>query len=106
MGKGNDMEWDAGRSEFSKGVRGHGTGTGSDERFHPAPSTEAEDGCEWRFLHSSPGRFDPMTGLYSFGNRDFSPAQGRWPSQDPLSYVEGEHRFEHPQSTGIDTAPE
>jgi RHS repeat-associated protein len=36
------------------------------------------------------GLFDPATGLTRFGARDYDAADGRWTSQDPLSFAAGE----------------
>lgn len=39
------------------------------------------------------GRYDPVSGLYNFRNRDYSPTLGRWMEQDPLGYVDGANRY-------------
>src|SRR5579885_1348460 len=43
----------------------------------------------WLFLHQG-GRFDPNTGLYRFGRRDYSPGQGRWEEPDPIGFRGGD----------------
>ena len=45
--------------------------------------------CAWLFLHQG-GRFDPNTGLYRFGRRDYSPGQGRWVEVDPIGFRGGD----------------
>jgi RHS repeat-associated protein len=43
----------------------------------------------WVFLHQG-SRFDNVTGLYYFRNRDFSPTLGRWIRNDPAGYGAGD----------------
>src|SRR5262249_31939679 len=43
----------------------------------------------WIYLHQG-GRYDTNTGLYNFRHRDYSPALGRWISQDPLGFATSE----------------
>ena len=40
------------------------------------------------------GRYDPSTGLYRFGARDYSPVLGRWMEQDPEAYVDGANAYQ------------
>ncbi len=40
------------------------------------------------YLHQG-GRYDPITGLTHFRNRDYSMMLGRWMQQDPAGYVDG-----------------
>ncbi|GAB4230498.1 MAG: hypothetical protein Tsb0021_08580 [Chlamydiales bacterium] len=44
----------------------------------------------WRFQSK---RVDPETGLIYFGRRYYAPDQGRWISQDPLSYEDGPNLY-------------
>jgi RHS repeat-associated protein len=55
-----------------------------------APGWEARGSSSfaWIYLHQS-GRFDGITGLYNFRNRDYSSALGRWISLDPLGSAGG-----------------
>ncbi len=46
-----------------------------------------------QYLHQG-GRQDPITGLYDFRNRDYSPTLGNWIEQDPAGYVNGGNRYE------------
>lgn len=50
--------------------------------------TPANPSYGWRYLHQG-GRYDSITGLYHFRNRDYDPALGRWIQQDPAGYVDG-----------------
>ncbi len=40
------------------------------------------DSYGWVYLHQG-GRYDAVTGLYNFRNRDYSPTLGRWMQDDP-----------------------
>jgi RHS repeat-associated protein len=55
----------------------------------PDWSTRGTSSYAWVFLHQG-GRFDTVTGLYYFRNRDFSPTLGRWINNDPMSYNAGD----------------
>jgi hypothetical protein len=74
----------------------------SDERIHDAKACQAVL-YAWALLHASHGRLGSLTGLYRARNRDISPIQGRWVSHDPVGYVEGQCRYEHPITGGGDT---
>src|SRR5690606_16249061 len=56
------------------------------------------DGYNWRYLHQG-GRFDAISELYYFRNRNYSPTLGRWMRQDPLGYVDGMGLYEYVTST-------
>jgi RHS repeat-associated protein len=43
----------------------------------------------WVYLHQG-GRYDPLSGLYQFRNRDYSAILGRWIENDPLGYAAGD----------------
>jgi RHS repeat-associated protein len=43
----------------------------------------------WRYLFQG-GRYDPATGYYHFGARDYSPSLGSWLEQDPLGLGAGD----------------
>ncbi len=45
-----------------------------------------------QYLHQG-GRLDPVTSLYDFRNRDYSPTLGNWIEQDPAGYVNGGNRY-------------
>jgi RHS repeat-associated protein len=51
----------------------------------PDWSTRGTSSFAWIFLHQG-GRFDLATGLYSFRNRDYSPALGRWLEINPAGF--------------------
>jgi RHS repeat-associated protein len=40
------------------------------------------------------GRYDPGSGLYHFGARNYSSATGRWMEQDPAGYVNGANTYQ------------
>ncbi|MGD0463220.1 MAG: RHS repeat-associated core domain-containing protein [Tepidisphaeraceae bacterium] len=40
----------------------------------------------WSYFHQG-GRVDPVSGLYSFRHRDYSPTLGRWGEEDPLKGI-------------------
>jgi RHS repeat-associated protein len=48
----------------------------------------------WKYLHQG-GRYDSVTGLYHFRNRDYSATLGRWTRQDPAGYVDGGNLYEY-----------
>lgn len=43
----------------------------------------------WIYLHQG-GRWDTVSGLYYFRNRDYSPTLGRWVTRDPIGYATGD----------------
>ncbi len=45
------------------------------------------------YLHQG-GRQDPITGLYLFRHRDYSPTLGNWVEQDPAGYINGASRYQ------------
>ena len=47
----------------------------------------------WRYMHQG-GRQDPITGLYLFRHRDYSPTLGNWIEQDPAGYINGGSRYQ------------
>jgi RHS repeat-associated protein len=46
----------------------------------------------WRYLFQG-GRYDPATGYYHFGARDYSPSLGSWLEQDPLGLGAGDNNL-------------
>lgn len=57
----------------------------------------------WQYLHQG-GRWDAGAGLYHFRNRDFSPTQMRWMSNDPINFGGGDinlYRYERNEPTGL-----
>ena len=54
----------------------------------------------WRYMHQG-GRQDPITGLYDFRHRDYSPTLGSWIEQDPLGYVNGGNRYGYTGQTPV-----
>ncbi len=40
------------------------------------------------------GREDPITGLYDFRHRDYSPTLGNWIEQDPAGYINGGNTYQ------------
>ena len=69
------------------------------ERFEYSPygvvtvlneaGTAVADANGWRYLFQG-GRLDTATGLYLFGARDYSPAQGIWIERDPIGLGGGD----------------
>ncbi len=47
------------------------------------------DAYSWVYLHQG-GRYEGLTGLYNFRNRDYSPTLGRWMQLDPLEFTAGD----------------
>ena len=45
------------------------------------------------FLYQG-GFYDPVTGLYWFNNRNYSPVLGVWTSQDPAQYINGADTYQ------------
>ncbi len=50
------------------------------------------------------GRFDPITGLYLFRHRDYSPTLGNWIEQDPAGYINGANRYQIELGGAADSA--
>ena len=65
----------------------YGVATVLDANWNPTT-----DQFAWQYLHQG-GRQDPVTGLYDFRNRDYSPTLGNWIEQDSLGYVDGGNRY-------------
>ena len=49
------------------------------------------------FLYQG-GFYDPVTGLYWFNNRNYSPVLGVWTSQDPAQYINGADTYQFVES--------
>jgi RHS repeat-associated protein len=58
---------------------------GNDTPVNPGATEAVADAYDWMYLHQG-GRLDPVTNLYSFRHRDYSPTLGRWSQQDPSGY--------------------
>ena len=54
-----------------------------------------------QYLHQG-GRLDPITGLYLFRHRDYSPTLGNWIEQDPMGYVNGGSRYGYEAAVPVD----
>jgi RHS repeat-associated protein len=65
----------------------YGTATVLDANWNPTT-----DQFAWQYMHQG-GRLDPVTGLYLFRHRDYSPTLGNWIEQDPAGYVDGGNRY-------------
>ncbi len=64
------------------------------------------DQFAWQYMHQG-GRQDPITGLYDFRHRDYSPTLGNWVEQDPAGYVNGANGYQFVLSSpasGVDSA--
>jgi len=48
------------------------------------------------------GRYDPVTGLLHFDNRDFSPSLGTWVERDPAGYLDGANDYQGLHSSPVD----
>jgi RHS repeat-associated protein len=46
-------------------------------------ATRSSSSYGWVYLHQG-GRFEVLSGLYQFRNRDYSPVLGLWVQQDPI----------------------
>jgi RHS repeat-associated protein len=57
--------------------------------LNPDWTRRTGSGFAWVYMHQG-GRYDNATGLYSFRNRDYSPALGRWLEKDPLGFDAGD----------------
>ncbi|HLJ97197.1 MAG TPA: RHS repeat-associated core domain-containing protein [Gemmataceae bacterium] len=58
----------------------------------PDWSARSSSSVNWIYLHQG-GRFDTVSGLYNFRNRDFSPVLGRWLQQDPMAFAAGDNNL-------------
>jgi RHS repeat-associated protein len=54
--------------------------------------TRASSLYAWNYLHQG-GRYDSLSGLYQFRNRDYSASLGRWLENDPLSFRAGDENL-------------
>jgi RHS repeat-associated protein len=64
----------------------------------------------WVYLHQGGRytRFDDLSGLYYFRNRDLSPTLGRWMEEDPIGYDAGDsnlygYEYENPGNSTDDS---
>jgi RHS repeat-associated protein len=55
----------------------------------PNWSNETSSVVAWNYLHHG-GRYDGLSGLYLFRNREYSAILGRWISQDPIGFSAGD----------------
>ena len=53
----------------------------------------AADANDWLYRYQA-GKYDGLSGLYNFRNRDYSPSLGRWLEADPAGYVQGANLYE------------
>jgi len=51
------------------------------------------DSHSWIYRYQA-GKFDSVSGLYNFRNRDYSPSLGQWLEADPAGYVKGANLYE------------
>ncbi len=58
------------------------------------------DGYGWQYMYQG-GRQDPLTQLYHFDHRDYSPSLGTWTSQDPLQYINGVNTYQFVMSNPV-----
>ncbi len=65
----------------------YGVATVLDANWNPTT-----DRFAWQYMHQG-GRQDPITGLYLFRHRDYSPTLGNWVEQDPMGYINGGSRY-------------
>jgi len=58
---------------------------------NPASGAYGTSNFGWVYLHQGGRytRFDDLSGLYYFRNRDYSPTLGRWMQEDPIGYSAG-----------------
>ena len=62
--------------------------------------TVTADGFNWQYMYQG-GRQDPVTGLYHFDHRDYSPSLGTWISQDPMQCFQDDNLYEFELSSPI-----
>ncbi|WP_428936901.1 RHS repeat-associated core domain-containing protein [Fontivita pretiosa] len=62
--------------------------------FNASWSALGGSGVNWVYLHQG-GRYDAISGLYHFRNRDYNPTLGRWMQQDPAGYFDGANRYQY-----------
>jgi RHS repeat-associated protein len=62
----------------------YGKGTMYDANWNLQGTLGGTVGATWKYFFQG-GRFDGITGLYNFRNRDYSPTLGRWMQEDPVS---------------------
>ena len=67
----------------------YGKGTMYDANWNLQGALGGGVGDSWRYFFQG-GRFDGITGLYNFRNRDLSPTLGRWMQQDAVAYAGGQ----------------
>jgi uncharacterized delta-60 repeat protein/RHS repeat-associated protein len=58
-----------------------------------ASGATTADGYDWIYLYQG-GRFNAVTKLYTFENRQYRPATGTWTTQDPAGYVDGANLYQ------------
>jgi RHS repeat-associated protein len=51
--------------------------------------TRSSSSYDWRYLHQG-GRYDSVSGLYHFRDREKSPTLGRWLQVDPWGFNAGD----------------
>jgi RHS repeat-associated protein len=51
------------------------------------------DAYSWIYRYQT-GKYDSISGLYNFRNRDYSPTLGQWLEADPAGYVKGANLYE------------
>jgi RHS repeat-associated protein len=54
----------------------------------------------WIYLHQG-GRYDGISGLYTFEHRDYSPTLQRWMQQDPTGYADGSDSYEYLKDNSV-----
>ena len=70
----------------------YGAATVLTAAWAPAGTTLGSDTYGWIYGFQG-GRYDPQSGLYAFGYREYNPVLGRWMQQDPAGYVDGINRY-------------
>jgi RHS repeat-associated protein len=58
------------------------------------------DKYNWVYLHQG-GRLDPVTGLYDFRHRPYTPSLGRWMTQDQIGDRDGMNLYQDEASNPI-----
>jgi RHS repeat-associated protein len=66
----------------------------------PDWSSRDSSAVAWIYLYQG-GRFDSVSGLDAFRNREYSPTLGRWLQQDPLEYIDGMNVYQYEQSQPV-----
>jgi RHS repeat-associated protein len=66
----------------------------------PTWSARSDSLYGWMYLHQG-GRYDGLSGLHHFRNRDYNPGLGMWVRPDPKGYADGLNRYEYERTAPL-----